>query len=182
LTERFPRVEVKQGEESEAGDVAHDRPDERSLVVAGGSHVKLIRIAAIFFGVYVVLGLALDGAIGYFQPQRGTTAVLRSFDEQGKPHDTVLSLLDDGSTLWVESGHWFRGWYHRIRRNPDVELVRGGETRPYRAVPLDTPEALEQVQKLMGKGRGAGYWAGRAMLLFAPIKPVRLDPRPAPQP
>jgi len=144
--------------------------------------MKLARIAAILLGSYVALGLALDGAIGYFQPQRGTTAVLRSLDEQGQPHDTVLSLLDDGGTLWVESGHWFRGWYQRIRRNPDVELVRGGEARPYRAVPLDTPEALERVKQLMGQGRGAGYTASRAMLLFAPIKPVRLDPRTAAQP
>src|SRR5262245_7978524 len=139
--------------------------------------MRVIRIATIAIAIYVALGLALDAAIGYFQPQRGNTAVLRTFDEKGQPRDTVLSLLDDGGTLWVESGHWFRGWYHRVRSNPDVELVRGGETRPYRAVPVDTPEALERVQKLMGRGRGAGYWVGRTMLLFAPIKPVRLDPR-----
>ncbi len=30
----------------------------------------------------------------------------------------------------------------------------------------------------MGKGQGAGYWVGRMMLLFVPIKPVPLDPRP----
>jgi hypothetical protein len=63
-----------------------------------------------------------------------------------------------------------------------VELVRGGEVKAYRAVPVDTPAALERVEELMGKGRGAGYYAGRAMLLFAPIKPVRLDPRTASQP
>jgi hypothetical protein len=141
--------------------------------------MKLVRILLILVGIYVALGLALDAAIGYFQPQRGSTAVLRSFDEQGRPHDTVLALLDDDGQLWVESGHWFRGWYHRVCRNPDVELVRGGEAKPYRAVPLDTPEAIERVQRLMGKGRGAGYWASRAMLLFAPVRPVRLDPRPA---
>jgi hypothetical protein len=144
--------------------------------------MKAIRIAAIVVGVYVALGLALDAAIGYFQPQRGNTAVLRTFDAQGEPHETVLTLLDDGGTLWVESGHWFRGWYRRLLRNPDVELVRGGEAKPYRAVPVDTPAALERVQELMGKGRGSRYWVSRAMLLFAPIKPVRLDPRPATAP
>ena len=144
--------------------------------------MKIVRIAAIVIGVYAALGLALDGAIGYFQPQRETTAVLRTFDAEGKPHETVLSLLDDDGTLWVESGHWFRGWYHRLRRNPEVELVRGGEVKAYRAIPVDTPAALERVEALMGKGRGAGYWVARTMLLFAPIKPVRLDPRPAGQP
>jgi len=144
--------------------------------------MKFIRIAAGVFGVYVALGLALDAAIGYFQPQQETTAVLRSFDPDGTPHETVLSLLDDGGTLWVESGHWFRGWYHRVRANPDVELIRGGEVKAYRAVPVDTPEALARVRELMGKGRGARYTLARAMLLFAPIKPVRLDPRTTTQP
>ena len=139
--------------------------------------MKIIRIVAIIMGVYVVLGLAIDGAIGYFQPQSETTAVLRTFDEAGNPQEAVLSLLDDGGTLWVESGHWFRGWYHRLLIKPEVELVRGGEVGAYRAVPVDTPEALERVTKLMGKGESAGYYVSRAMLLFAPIKPVRLDPR-----
>jgi hypothetical protein len=140
--------------------------------------MKLVRIALAVLGVYVALGLAIDAAIGHFQPRAGSTAVLRSFDDAGQPHQTVLALLDDGTSLWVESGHWFRGWYRRVLRNPDVELIRGDQTGRYRAVPLDTPEALEHVTRLMGKGQGAGYWAARAMLLWAPIKPVRLDPRP----
>jgi hypothetical protein len=141
--------------------------------------MKIIRIVAIVFGVYVALGLLADAAIGYFQPQGGNTAVLRTFDPEGQPKETVLGLLEDeGGQLWVESGHWFRGWYYRARANPDVELIRGGETKPYRAVPVDTPEAVERVTRLMGKGKSAGYWVGRTVLLFAPIRPVRLDPRP----
>lgn len=139
--------------------------------------MKIARIVAIVLGVYVILGLVLDAAIGYFQPQRGNTAVLRTFDEGGQSKDTVLALLEDNGQLWVESGHWFRGWYNRVKANPDVELVRGGQAAPYRAVPMDSPEALDQVTKLMGKGDGARYWVARTMLLFAPIKPVRLDPR-----
>jgi hypothetical protein len=139
--------------------------------------MKLVRIAAIILGVYVLLGLGIDAAIGWFQPQAGNTAVLRTFDDAGTPHETVLALHDDGGTLWVESGHWFRGWYHRAMRNPEVELVRGDQVGVYRAVPVDTPESLENMTRLMGKGEGAGYWVGRTMLLFAPIKPVRLDPR-----
>ncbi len=140
--------------------------------------MKIIRIIAIVFGVYVILGLTLDAAIGYFQPRGGNTAVLRTFDEGGAPKETVLSLLEEEGQLWVESGHWFRGWYYRVLDNPDVELIRGEGVVAYRAVPVNTPEALDTVTKLMGKGKGAGYWVGRTMLLFAPIKPVRLDTRP----
>jgi len=131
----------------------------------------------VLLGIYVTLGFALDGAIGYFQPQSEGTAVLRTFDAEGNSKDTVLSVLDDGGQLWVESGHWFRGWYNRVLDNGEIELVRGGETRLYTAVPLDTEEAQETVLRLMGKGQSAGYYVGRTMLLWAPIKPVRLDPR-----
>ena len=144
--------------------------------------MKLVRIAAWILGIYVVLGLSLDAAIGWFQPRdMGHTAVLRTFDAAGQSRDTVLSLHDDGGQLWVESGHWFRGWYNRAVANPDVELIRTGAPEPYRAVPVDTPEALEDMKRRMGKGQGYGYWVGRTMLLWAPIKPVRLDPRPATQ-
>ena len=37
--------------------------------------MKAIRIVAIVLGIYVALGLVLDGAIGYFQPQTESTAV-----------------------------------------------------------------------------------------------------------
>jgi hypothetical protein len=142
--------------------------------------MKLARIAAWILGIYVALGLAIDGAIGYFHPHAGSTAVLRTFDASGEPRDTVLALHDDAGTLWVESGHWFRGWYHRAVANPDVELIRGDQVTPHRAVFLDDPQTLEHMKSLMGKGEGAGYWIGRTMLLWAPIKPVRLDPRTPP--
>ena len=136
-----------------------------------------MRILIIIVLVYIAVGLLADGAIGFFQPQNEGTAVLRTFDAEGST-DTVLSLLDDDGQLWVESGHWFRGWYDRVLANPAVELVRDGKAVRYRAVPVDTPEAVDKVVKLMGKGTSAGYWVGRVLLLWAPIKPVRLDPRP----
>ncbi len=140
--------------------------------------MRIIRWLAIVLGAYVVLALVIDGTIATFQPMAGTTGVLRTFDEQGRPHERVLSILDDDGTLWVESGHHLRGWYHRLRRNPDVELIRDGEVHAYRAVALDTPEAEQRVKELMKESNGAiGYYFSRAMLLFAEIKPVRLDPR-----
>ena len=139
--------------------------------------MKLVRVLAMLLALYVGLGLLADAAIGWFQPQGGNTAVLRTFDSSGGSKDTVLGLLDDNGQLWVESGHWFRGWYRRVVANPDVELVRGGQTAPYRATPLDTPEAVDTVTRLMGKGTSSRYWIARTLLLFAPIKPVKLDPR-----
>jgi len=141
--------------------------------------MKMIRILAIVFVIYVILGLSLDAAIGYFQPQREGTVVLRTFDSSGGSKDTVLALRDDNGQLWVESGHWFRGWYKRVLANPNVELVRDGKAARYRAEPDDSPEAVERLTRLMGKGTSAGYWVMRAMLLWAPVRPVRLNPQPA---
>ena len=139
--------------------------------------MKFLKIIAIIGVVYVALALILDSAIGYFQPEGGDrTAVLRTFDAAGEPYDRVLLLLNDDGQLWVESGHWFRGWYRRALANPNVELVRDGQAAPYVAVPVNTPETVDKVTRLMGKGRDFRYWVGRTILMFAPIKPLRLDP------
>lgn len=140
--------------------------------------MRILKILGVLIALYVLVGFSLDAAIGYFQPQSETTVVLRSYDDSGAMRETVLGLRDDNGQLWVESGHWFRGWYYRCIKNPNVELTFfDGETKPFTAVPINTPEAVEHMTVLMGKGDGAGYWVGRAMLLFAPIKPVRLDSR-----
>ena len=142
--------------------------------------MKIVRWLAILFGGYLILAFVFDGMIAFFQPMAGATGVLRTFDEQGRAQERVLSILEDDGTLWVESGHHFRGWYNRLRRNPEVELIRDGEVQAYRAVGLDTPEAQRRVKELMKQSNGAvGYYFSRAMLLFAEIKPVRLDPRDA---
>ncbi len=58
-----------------------------------------------------------------------------------------------------------------------VEVIRDGETRPYTAVPIDDPVEVDRLNA-RGKARigAAAYYAARAMLLFASVKPVRLDP------
>ena len=42
-----------------------------------------MKLAAMILGGYILLGAVLDGAIGYFQPESGGTAVLRTFDADG---------------------------------------------------------------------------------------------------
>jgi len=75
------------------------------------------------------------------------------------------------------SGHHFRGWYHQVLANPDVELIRSGVPKPYRAVALDDDATRAHVIGVMKARGAAGYYVSRALLLFAQVKPVRLDPR-----
>ena len=130
---------------------------------------------------YVVLALLFDAFVGYAQPELdpGTReGVLHSFDAHGRRFETRLAVIEDGDTLWVQSGHHFRGWYERILANPEVELERGGERRPYLAVPVDTPEGRAHMVELLKAHAGeVRFRIIRAILLFAEIKPVRLDPR-----
>ena len=132
---------------------------------------------------FVVLALLFDAWVGTSQPelQPGTAeGVLHTFAADGARHETRLAVVDDAEgNIWVQSGHHFRGWYHRLLENPEVEFSRGGETRPYTAVAIDTPESEALVRELF-KQRAGGpgrFYIIRTILLFADIKPVRLDPR-----
>jgi hypothetical protein len=143
---------------------------------------RLIRGAGLIIAGFVVLALALDGLAGLVQPaldRGGAEGVLHTSDLEGGIHETRLAVFEDESgVIWVQSGHHFRGWYERIKRNPKVELVRDGVTHAYRAVPLETRDAKDHVSSLIRRRVGvAGFYAIRTFLLFAEIKPVRLDPR-----
>ena len=141
--------------------------------------MKLVKFVLVLVAVYLGLGLLFEAAIGHFQPEGGNAATLRTFDPDGTAHDRVLLLHEDDGQLWVESGHWFRGWYNRLLENPQVELLRGDDMSPFIAVPVDDARVVAMLTRKMGKGRDFRYWIARALSMFAPILPVRLDPPPA---
>lgn len=142
---------------------------------------RVVRIVALSLVGFVALALCVDAVVGVAQPVLSPGAaegVLRTFDDAGRPHDSRLVVIDDGGTLWIQSGHHFRGWYHRLLRRPEVELLWNGERRPYRAVPLDTPETEARIRHLLRERTGTWrFHVIRAVLLFADVKPVRLDRR-----
>jgi hypothetical protein len=131
--------------------------------------------------VYVGLVLANDVIGVVFQPvlmQGSGEGTLRTFDQKGDVYENRLAVVDDGETPWIQSGHYFRGWYYRLLDNPEVEPVRDGKVRVYRAVPIDTPETEELVSGLLKQRIGSlRFYAIRTVLGFADMKPVRLDPR-----
>jgi len=142
---------------------------------------RIARTVVLFLVGFVLLALGIDALVGIRQPvlQPGAAeGVLRTFDENGNVYEKRLLVVDDEGTPWIQSGHHFRGWYHRLLRNPEVELVRNGEVRAYHAVPLDTPETEARIKYLMRQRSGAfRFYLIRTLLLFADVKPVRLDPR-----
>jgi hypothetical protein len=142
---------------------------------------RLLRGLGIGAVAFVAIALALDAWVGASQPvldPGSAEGVLYTLDADGGRLGTRLVVLDDGDVQWVQSGHHFRGWYRRVLENPAVELERDGKTAAYHAVPIDTPETEARIRELLIASAGAVRFALiRTVLLFADIKPVRLDPR-----
>jgi hypothetical protein len=143
---------------------------------------RLLLVAGCAVGLAGLL-LVGDLVVGSFQPPldpdgRGE-GVLYTRDADGAWIGTRLAVVDDPEgRMWVQSGHHFRGWYERVLADPQVELEREGARRPYTAVPIDTPESEALVRGLLRERVGpVGFTLIRTFLLFADMKPVRLDPR-----
>ncbi len=97
--------------------------------------MKAVKIIAIVFLVYGGIVIAFESLLGYFQPTAGSTLVITTFDEDGTPHDRVVSRLESDGQLYVAANHWPRAWYNRALENPEVRVTLDGEKGDYRGVP-----------------------------------------------
>ena len=133
--------------------------------------MKVLKIAAIVVLVYVGIVVAFESSIGYFQPRAGTTLVITTFEADGTPHERVVTRLESGGKLYVAANHWPRAWYHRVLKNPDVQVTVDGEKTDYRAVSVTGAEH-DRVDADNSLGMGFRILTG-----FPPRYFVRLDPR-----
>jgi len=133
--------------------------------------MKALKILAIAVIVYAGVVVAFESLIGYFQPKAGSTLVITTFDDDGTPHDRVVSRLEADGQLYVAANHWPRAWYNRALENPDVQVTLDGETRDYRAVPV-TGEEHDRVED-----ENPLAVVFRILTGFPPRCFVRLDPR-----
>jgi hypothetical protein len=121
--------------------------------------------AAIFAGIYVA-------------SESGEVVVLKAWDDQRLPHETRLWVVDADGFGWLRTGNPNSSWLGRVRGNPEVEVTRGGETRPFRAVPVPDPEVRDRTNRLILEKYG---WAERylraSMLTPERATSVRLEPR-----
>ena len=133
--------------------------------------MKALKIAVIGIVVYVGIVVAFESLIGVLQPRSGATLVITTLDEDGTPHDRVVSRLESDGKLYVAANHWPRAWYHRALENPDVRVTQDGDTRDHRAVPVTGVEH-ERVDSQNSLGL-----VFRILTGFPPRTFVRLDPR-----
>ena len=133
--------------------------------------MKLAKLTAILFLVYVGIVTAFESSLGYFQPTPGSTFVITTFDGDGTPHDRVVSRLESDSQLYVAANHWPRAWYNRALENREVQVTLDGEKGDYQAVPVT---GVEHDRVDGENGLGVVF---RVLTGFPPRYFVRLDPR-----
>jgi hypothetical protein len=131
---------------------------------------------AIRIGVAGFLVLATVGVATYLAGEQTEVAVLRSFDQQGVPHETKLWIVDHAGVAWVRVANPRRQWYRRLVENPRAELVRHGATQPVRATPVEGAHEREAVERRFREKYGVvDWWYG--LLLRRDAVPIRLDPQ-----
>ncbi len=133
--------------------------------------MKALKILAIALVVYVGIVVAFESLLGYFQPKSEATLVITTFDEQGSPHDRVVSRLENNGQLYVAANHWPRAWYRHALENPEVQATIEGETHDYRAVPVRGGEH----ERVDADNRLPVFL--RILTGFPPRAFLRLDPR-----
>lgn len=133
--------------------------------------MKAAKIVASVVVAYLGVIVAFESLIGYFQPADETTLVITTFDDDGAPHDRVVSGLESNDQLYVATNHWVRAWYNRVLERPEVQVTLDGEKGDYRAVPVTGAEH-DRVA-----GENSLGMVLRILTGFPPRYFVRLDPR-----
>jgi hypothetical protein len=133
-----------------------------------------VRKVALVIGVLLGLGV-LWFAVEQYAAESGEVVVVRTVDGAGLSQETRLWVVDDAGRAWLRAGNPGSAWLARIEAQPEIEVVRGGETLAVRAVP--EPSAQERINSLMAQKYG---WADRYIGFFfsrGGAVPIRLDPR-----
>ncbi len=127
-----------------------------------------IRIIGILFGFYILIVVAFESLLGYYQPQSGNTIVITTYDgEEGA--DRVVTELASNGQRYIAVNHWPRAWHYRLLDNPRITATKDEITSQKIAVSVEGEEH-DRVQ--------AGNHAGivfRLLTGFPPRYFVRLD-------
>lgn len=105
--------------------------------------------------------------------------ILRTYDSEGSPHETRLTVIDRAGTPWVR-GRPYRGWFRRIEANPRAELYRDGTWFPVEASVSREPADAAAFDQVMLDNYGLVYryfdFIARISANEVPVRLVPLSP------
>lgn len=122
----------------------------------------------------LLLALLAFGFVMLASEMAGETVTLRSYVEDGPSKETSLWVVDDRGQIWLRAGQPGSKWLARLSARPQVELIRGGVERRYRAVVM--PRQRDRINRLMAEKYG---WVDRMLGMMrdaSAATPIRLDP------
>jgi hypothetical protein len=138
---------------------------------------RSLRWTAIVVALLLGLPLVLFGALRLQWELGGEVVTVRALDEEGRAHETRLWVVDDAGTAFLRTGNPETAWLQRLLRRPEIEVTRGGETAPFRAVVERDPELRDRVNDLVAAKYGLAERTLRFLFLDpARAQVVRLDP------
>jgi hypothetical protein len=134
--------------------------------------VKKIALAA---ALLLALGLAFAATTLYALEGR-EVVVLRTKAADGSLRETRTWVADADGSAWIEAAFADRPFYQQLLADPQIEVVRGGSVRRYRAVPMPNPDGHVRIRHMLADKYGwADWWVGLLTDTSGSIA-VRLDP------
>ena len=128
----------------------------------------------------IALALLVVLAVGtYVAGEQTEVAQLRTLDEAGVVHETKLWVVDHDGAAWVRVARPERQWFQRLKRHPEIMIVRnGGPPQRVHASPDPSDATKAALDAAFREKYGIVDWWYGLLLRRAPV-PVRLDPAPA---
>lgn len=134
-------------------------------------------------GLAVLLaGVLFLGVIFGASELGGELVTLHTHDANGAERTTHLWVVDDAGYAWLRAGVPSSGWLKRIEADPEVTVVRGGESHHFKAVPVHDPVVRDRIHALMREHYPVADRIVSAIRDGTKSVPVRLEPEQAPTP
>jgi hypothetical protein len=124
-----------------------------------------------------LLGLALAfAAVTVIALEGHEVVVLRTRGTDGDVKETRTWIADEAGASFIEAAHADRPFYQHLLVNSEVEVVRAGAVRTYRATPVQNPAGQAHIRRRLAERYGwADTWVGVLQDTAQSIE-VRLDP------
>jgi hypothetical protein len=128
------------------------------------------RIALVVFSTLFTFALGT-----YLAGEQTEVVVLQTQDDAGKLHDTKMWIVDLDNVPYVRVGRPGRSWSERLEEHPEVQLIRGGVPRTYRAEVVEDEALRRTINDAFAEKYGwVDWWYG--ILIRRHPEPVRLNP------